>query len=102
MMPLLLLVLLIIHVHGFITADGAWLIAQRAEQRRRFKAILCTKPKTYARIKEERRRAEKQGTSITEQFQHAEEQEKEEEKEVPTLDGFFLVNDFEEFSTCVD
>ncbi|KAL4220511.1 X-ray radiation resistance-associated protein 1 [Mactra antiquata] len=72
-------------------ADGAWLVAQRAEQRRRFKAILCTKPKTYARIKEERRRAEKQGTTLTEQLQVADEQEEEEEKEVPTLDGFFLM-----------
>lgn len=66
-------------------------MAQRAEQRKRFKAILCTKPKTYARIKEERRRAEKQGTTIAEQFQNAEEQEKEEEREIPVLDGFFLV-----------
>ncbi|XP_052782406.1 X-ray radiation resistance-associated protein 1-like isoform X2 [Mya arenaria] len=72
-------------------ADGAWLVAQRAEQRRRFKAILCTKPKTYARIKEERRRAEKQGTSLTEQLHVADEQEDEEEKDVPTLDGFFLM-----------
>ena len=72
-----------------VTADGAWLVAHRAEQRKRFKAILCTKPKTYARIKEERRRAEKQGTTISEQ--NIEEDEDEEEKQAPALDGFFLV-----------
>ncbi|KAH3807141.1 hypothetical protein DPMN_135474, partial [Dreissena polymorpha] len=71
--------------------DGSWLVAHRAEQRRRFKAILCTKPKTYARIKEERKRAEKQGTSLTEQLQAADEQEEEEEKDIPVLDGFFLM-----------
>ncbi|XP_053404342.1 X-ray radiation resistance-associated protein 1-like isoform X2 [Mercenaria mercenaria] len=70
--------------------DGAWLVAQRAEQRKRFKAILCTKPKTYARIKEERRRAEQQGTTISEQLQAANDEE-EEEKDVPVLDGFFLM-----------
>ncbi|XP_060557943.1 X-ray radiation resistance-associated protein 1-like isoform X2 [Ruditapes philippinarum] len=77
-------------------ADGAWLVAQRAEQRKRFKAILCTKPKTYARIKEERRRAEQQGTTISEQLQAADDHE-EEEKDVPMLDGFFLMR-----HCCVD
>ena len=72
------------------TGDGAWLVAHRAEQRRRFKAILCTKPKTYARIKEERKRAERQGTTIMDQ--NVDEEEDEEEKEAPVLDGFFLVN----------
>ena len=72
------------------TGDGAWLVAHRAEQRRRFKAILCTKPKTYARIKEERKKAERQGTTIMDQ--NVDEEEDEEEKEAPVLDGFFLVN----------
>ena len=72
------------------TAEGAWLVAHRAEQRRRFKAILCNKPKTYARIKEERKKAEKQGTTLGEQSEDVEE-EGEEEKDVPILDGFFLV-----------
>ena len=72
------------------TAEGAWLVAHKAEQRRRFKAILCNKPKTYARIKEERRKAEKQGTTLSEQNE-AEEEGEEEEKDVPVLDGFFLV-----------
>ena len=65
-------------------------MAHRAEQRRRFKAILCNKPKTYARIKEERRKAEKQGTTLSEQNEGEDEGEGE-EKEAPVLDGFFLV-----------
>lgn len=63
---------------------------QRAEQRRRFKAVLCTKPKTYAQIKEERKRCDREGTS----FNPAEIQnldEDEEQPESPALDGFFLV-----------
>ncbi|KAK3589901.1 hypothetical protein CHS0354_034913 [Potamilus streckersoni] len=79
-------------VRSFITKGedaGAWLVAQRAEQRRRFRAVLCTQPKTYAQIKEERRRAEKEGTSISAQEFDAEEEEK--QAEASQLDGFFLM-----------
>ena len=78
----------------YLIGEGAWLVAHRAEQRRQFKAILCNKPKTYARIKEERRKAEKEGTTISEQ-QNAEGNKEgvgeEEKEEAPVLDGFFLV-----------
>ena len=63
-------------------------MAHRAEQRRRFKAVLCAKPRTYSRIREERKRAEDQGTRMTaSQF----EEEEEKDSESPVLDGYFLV-----------
>nr|XP_022287824.1 X-ray radiation resistance-associated protein 1-like [Crassostrea virginica] len=71
--------------------DGAWLVSQRAEQRRRFKAVLCAKPRTYSRIKEERKKAEREGTQITMAVQSLAEDEMEEEDEAPVLDGFFLM-----------
>ena len=43
----------------FLVSEGAWIVAQRAEQKRHFRAVLCSAPKTYSQIKEERRRAEK-------------------------------------------
>ena len=70
-------------------AGGAWLVAQRAEQRRRFKAVLCAKPRTYSRIKEERKKADRQGTNLASQSFADDVSELEEE--VPLLDGFFLV-----------
>lgn len=71
------------------SGGGAWLIAHRAEQRRRFKAVLCTKPRTYSRIREERKKTERLGTTLD--GQKFDEDEEEEEEEAPTLDGFFLV-----------
>ena len=64
------------------------MVAHRAEQRRRFKAVLCAKPRTYSRIREERKRAEDQGVRMT-----ASQFEEEEEKDIdqPVLDGYFLV-----------
>lgn len=70
---------------------GAWLVSQKAEQRRRFKAVLCAKPRTYSRIKEERKKAEREGTQITMPVQSLAEGEIEEEEEAPALDGFFLM-----------
>ncbi|XP_033637253.1 X-ray radiation resistance-associated protein 1-like [Asterias rubens] len=48
--------------NGFRQSEdaGAWLVAQKAEQRRHFKAVLCAKPKTYAQIKHERKEKEKE------------------------------------------
>ncbi|XP_046374524.2 X-ray radiation resistance-associated protein 1-like [Haliotis rufescens] len=74
--------------HGY-DGGGAWLIAHRAEQRRRFKAVLCTKPRTYSRIREERKKTERLGTTLD--GQKFDEDEEEEEEEAPTLDGFFLM-----------
>ena len=63
-------------------------MAHRAEQRRRFKAVLCAKPRTYSRIREERKRAEDQGIRMTaSQF----EEEEEKDTDQPVLDGYFLV-----------
>ena len=61
---------------------GAWLVEQRVEQRRRFKAFLCAKPKDYAQIKAERKKNEK----VT-----SPESDKEEDEDIKILDGFFLV-----------
>ena len=63
-------------------------MAHRAEQRRRFKAVLCAKPRTYSRIREERKRAEEQGVRFTaQQF----DDEGQEESSEPVLDGYYLV-----------
>ncbi|ESP05046.1 hypothetical protein LOTGIDRAFT_230081, partial [Lottia gigantea] len=70
-------------------AGGAWYVSHRAEQRRRFKAVLCTKPRTYSRIKEERKKSELEGKSITECKLDVEEED--DEDEGPILDGFFLM-----------
>ena len=72
-----------------VLVGGAWLVAHTAEQRRRFKAVLCTKPaRTFSKIREERKRAEKVGRNIVASTQIGSSDEEEEEK---ILDGFFLV-----------
>ncbi|XP_035827301.1 X-ray radiation resistance-associated protein 1 isoform X2 [Aplysia californica] len=73
-------------------ASGAWLIAHHAEQRRRFKAVLCTKPRTYARIKEERKKSELTGTKLDAQkFEDEGDQDEDGDDEEKFLDGFFLM-----------
>jgi hypothetical protein len=62
-------------------------VAYRAEQRRRFKAVLCAKPRTYSRIREERKRAEEEGVPLSRG--HIDE---EEDQQAPILDGYFLVS----------
>lgn len=69
-----------------LTDSGAWVVAQRAEQRRRFKAVLCTKPRDFHYIREERKRAEREGTAIVPPKEYGDEDD-----EVAVLDGFFLV-----------
>lgn len=52
--------------------------------------MLCTKPKTYAQIKEERKRADREGIAFNPaDIQNVDEDE--EQPEAPALDGFFLV-----------
>lgn len=74
-----------VYVLLLLVAGGAWLVAQRAEQRRRFKAVLCAKPKDYARVHADRIKGTKQSSDGNEQ------EEEEEEGETNILDGFFLV-----------
>ncbi|XP_074657735.1 X-ray radiation resistance-associated protein 1-like isoform X2 [Tubulanus polymorphus] len=75
--------------------EGAWLVEQRTEQRRRFKAVLCTKPpKTYSQIREERKRAERREKQTQDDDDDNEEDDDGEEANV--LDGFFLMK-----HTCV-
>ncbi|KAH9512387.1 X-ray radiation resistance-associated protein 1 [Bulinus truncatus] len=74
-------------------ASGKWLEVQQTEQKRRLKALLTSKPLTYARIKEERKKTEKQGLKLE---SHAFENE-EEEQDGKILDGFFLMQ-----QCCVD
>ena len=76
-------------VSNVISASGAWLVAQKAEQRRRFKAVLCAKPRDYDMIREERKRAEKEGTPIVPPLIY---DDVEEDEETRVLDGFFLVS----------
>ena len=75
-------------IKAFIPAvGGAWLVAHAVEQRRRFKAVLCTKPtRTFSQIREERKRAEKTGSNIVPLTVggYSDDEEK-------SLDGFFLV-----------
>ena len=66
---------------------GAWLLAARAEQRRRFKAVICAKPRDFDLIRQERRRAEKEGTAIVPPIV-----DDSEEDDTKPLDGFFLVD----------
>ncbi|GFR71749.1 X-ray radiation resistance-associated protein 1 [Elysia marginata] len=76
-------------------ASGAWLIAHHAEQRRRFKAVLCAKPRTYSRLKEERKKSELHGTKLgTYKYNEdtdEDEAEEEAEDDGAILDGFFLM-----------
>ena len=62
-------------------------MAQRAEQRRRFKAVLCNKPRDFEAIRQERKRSEKEGTAIIPPALYTEETE----DDIKVLDGFFLV-----------
>ena len=76
-----------------LTGSGAWLVEHRAEQRKQFKALLCAKPRTFEEIRQERKKAEKNGTSIV--LPPTLDMEEMEEEEVITgkvLDGFFLVS----------
>lgn len=70
---------------------GAWLVAQRVEQRRRFKAVLCAKPRTFDDIRKERKQSDKAGTTIIPPASPLGEKE---EDDSAILDGFFLVSIF--------
>ena len=62
--------------------------AQRVEQRRRFKAVLCAKPRTFHEIRDERKRSEKTGQAIVPPVLYKMEDDEEDGR---VLDGFFLV-----------
>ena len=64
-------------------------MSHQAEQRRRFKAVLCTKPRTFDQIREERKRSERTGQPFIAPEMELEDVEDEEDDRV--LDGFFLV-----------
>ena len=67
---------------------GAWLVAHAAEQRRRFKAVLCTKPaRTFSQIRGERIKAERtrNNTGLPMQVDSSD------GNDDKALDGFFLV-----------
>jgi len=66
---------------------GAWLVAARAEQRRRFKAVICAKPRDFESIRDERKRSDKEGTAIVPPAMLDEE----DDEDTKLLDGFFLV-----------
>lgn len=71
----------------FFTGEGAWLEAHRAEQRKRFKAVVCAKPpRTYSRLKQERLALERNIDGSAD-----EEDNIEPDSERKLLDGFFLM-----------
>jgi hypothetical protein len=76
------------------SGSGAWLVAHRAEQRRHFKVVLCSKPRTFDEIRNQRRKAEKDGTPIV---LPPPSQDKDDSDDGNTLDGFFLVIKFSVF-----
>ena len=54
--------------------------------------MLCTKPLTYSRIKEERKKSELQGTKLVQQRFEGDEDDEEAQDDEKVLDGFFLVS----------
>jgi hypothetical protein len=73
----------------YTEGSGAWLLAQHAEQRRHFKAVLCSKPRTFDEIRSQRKKAEKEGTSII--LPPSNEDVDNTGDDGKILDGFFLV-----------
>ena len=59
---------------------GAWLVAYRAEQRRRFKAVICAGDPNAS------------SKSLIKTFKREESQTTEEDLKPRKLDGFYLVN----------
>ncbi|XP_059163984.1 X-ray radiation resistance-associated protein 1-like isoform X2 [Physella acuta] len=77
-------------IFGHNSNDGGkWLVVQHEEQQRRFNSILCAKPRTYSRIKEERKKSERLGTKLDNHSFNESTEEKEDEGKI--LDGFFLM-----------
>ncbi|ELU12376.1 hypothetical protein CAPTEDRAFT_227314 [Capitella teleta] len=82
---------------GGLANGGAWLTAQKVEQRRRFKAVLCAKPRSYDDIRRERNQnSAKMGTAIIPAASLVTETP-EFDDENKILDGFFLMK-----HCCVD
>ncbi|KAK0048809.1 X-ray radiation resistance-associated protein 1-like isoform X1 [Biomphalaria pfeifferi] len=76
-------------------ASGKWLEVQQNEQKRRLKTLLSSQPLTYARIKEKRKKTEKQGVKLDKLVFHTESESGKNGDKI--LDGFFLVT-----HCCVD
>ncbi|CAD5113791.1 DgyrCDS2958 [Dimorphilus gyrociliatus] len=80
-------------VRNYNSSGGAWVVEQKAEQRRRFKAVLCANPRTFEDIREERKKAERTGTD----FQApsvppaTSRKDNDDEDDIKILDGFFLL-----------
>ena len=73
---------------GVQPVGGSWLVAQKAEERRRFKAVLCVKPWTYSSLKEERWLGVNQAPPVT--FPALSHNDL--DSEYKLLDGFYLVS----------
>ena len=67
-------------------------MAHKAEQRRRFKAVLCAKPLTYNDIHEYRQRGEKAGDAGSVPPPTVKDEPHDVDDRENTLDGFFLVS----------
>lgn len=75
----LLCVLGSIHINFSFFQGGAWLVAYRAEQRRRFKAVLCAGVPSIPT------------KSLIKEFKSDDADTIEEDSKPPKLDGFYLV-----------
>ena len=68
--------------------SGAWLVAHNAEQRRRFKAVLCSKLRTFEEIREQRKKSEVEGMALILPATNTVSTEEDDQK---LLDVYFLV-----------
>lgn len=69
-------------------------MAHQDEQKRRFKAVLCSKPRTYSSIKETRKKAETEGAKLdNHDFAVGKDEANagDNNSDVKILDKFFLV-----------
>ena len=75
-----------------LPGGGAWLVEHRVEQRKRFKALLCSKPRTFDDIRKERNKADREGTIFAPHPRVVFDEEDGKEDDYRCLDGFFLVS----------
>ncbi|CAG5120232.1 unnamed protein product, partial [Candidula unifasciata] len=76
-------------------ASGAWVLAHEDEQKRRFKAVLCAKHRTYSQIKEQRKNSELEAPKLA--TDKLDDSSKKVDTSVDILDKHFLMK-----HCCID